>query len=144
MKYLLSILIFSSGFLYAQHTAIDSIHKHKGPLLKFVNDNYYDFGKIPKDTEVQHTFTFINAGDEPLVITDVLNSCACGTAEWSKQPIPPGKKGIVREYLKTNNLDGDFVKDCYVKSNAENSMYGGVGYQLSIHGRVQSIKSKPQ
>lgn len=108
---------------------------HRGAALKFTDSTTcYNAGIISKGREVQHKFEFINVGDEPLLITDVLNGCACGNAEWTHTPILPGKKGFVIEYINTEGINGDFVRDCYVRSNAVNSMYGGVGYQLFIKG----------
>jgi hypothetical protein len=43
----------------------------EGPRLVF-DEASFDFGTVPLDTVVEHSFVYRNAGDEPLVLQDNL------------------------------------------------------------------------
>lgn len=53
----------------------------------------YDFGQIDYGTEVEHTFTFTNTGEAPLVITGATSTCGCTVPTFTEDPIAPGDKG---------------------------------------------------
>lgn len=53
----------------------------------------HDFGTIDQGTAVEHTFTFTNTGNAPLVITNASSSCGCTVPTWTKEPIAPGESG---------------------------------------------------
>ena len=61
------------------------------------NETVYDFGQISlKKGKVSHEFTFTNAGEKNLVITDARADCGCTRPEYSDAPVAPGKKGTVK------------------------------------------------
>lgn len=47
------------------------------------------------ENPVTATFKITNKGDKPLVISNVTTSCGCTVADWTKEPIAPGKTGSV-------------------------------------------------
>lgn len=97
----------------------DSLH------LKETNHN---FGKIPQGRPVFHEFEVINAGKQPLVISEVQASCGCTTPEWSRDPIEPGKSSkIIVGY--NSAAAGDFSKIVTV-------LYGSKRQNLVISGNV--------
>lgn len=71
-----------------QRDAIDSNY----PVMSF-DESQFDFGEIDQGTHVEHTFTFTNTGDAPLVITRATSSCGCTVPEFTKDPIAPGDSG---------------------------------------------------
>ena len=40
-----------------------------GPRIAF-DETVYDFGKVPFNQKVEHTFTFRNVGNQPLVVVE--------------------------------------------------------------------------
>jgi len=65
----------------------------------WLDQNEYEFGDIPRDEPVQHTFTFKNISGEPLRIDNVRTSCGCTGTTWSFEPIPADStSAIVLEY----------------------------------------------
>ncbi|WP_424494724.1 DUF1573 domain-containing protein [Salinimicrobium sp. GXAS 041] len=62
------------------------------PEISF-EENEHDFGTIEQGTPVEHTFTFTNTGNAPLVITNAKSTCGCTVPTWTKEPIAPGETG---------------------------------------------------
>ncbi|HNL84789.1 MAG TPA: DUF1573 domain-containing protein [Chitinophagales bacterium] len=124
MKYLVLILsfMFSFGVINAQNNAQTS------QKIKFTKTEH-DFGSQAQGKPVTYEFEFTNVGKEPLIIENVKASCGCTTPGWTKEPVMPGKKGMVsaqynmaREgnFTKTITVttkDGETIT-LYIKGNA--------------------------
>ncbi|NIN66941.1 MAG: DUF1573 domain-containing protein [Anaerolineae bacterium] len=52
----------------------------------------YDFGRVSTSGEVGHIFAVQNIGTADLVISNLVTSCGCTTAELSSSVIPPGHR----------------------------------------------------
>lgn len=52
----------------------------------------WDWGDIPRIPKVQQTFPIQNTGDQPLLISSVVTSCGCTTADLSSSVIPAGQR----------------------------------------------------
>jgi|YNPMSStandDraft_1061717.scaffolds.fasta_scaffold44998_1 hypothetical protein len=82
----------------------------------------HDFGKIAEEKgPVTHEFSFTNTGAQPLIIQNVRASCGCTAPDWTKDPVLPGKKGVVKATFDPKGRPGPFNKSITVTSNAENS-----------------------
>jgi hypothetical protein len=78
------LLVFSIGYSQGQEKAKFSFEEET-----------FDFGSIKEENgPVEHKFVFTNNGNAPLIIDGVRASCGCTTPGWSKEPIPPGEKGL--------------------------------------------------
>ena len=65
----------------------------------------HDFGDISIDDGPQTcVFTVKNVGKEPIAIYEVVTSCGCTDAQWTREPIQPGKTGSITGTYK--NEDG--------------------------------------
>ena len=56
----------------------------------------HDFGKFDEEKKQTVVFAFTNTGDEPLVIQQVMTTCGCTVADYTKTPIPAGRKAKSR------------------------------------------------
>ncbi len=90
----------------------------KGAQITFEKDTH-DFGEVPMRGDITYAFEFKNAGTEPLIISQVRWSCSCQLAEWPKEPILPGKKGVIKVKYDSNRV-GPITKSFTVFSNAVN------------------------
>ena len=83
----------------------------------------FDFGTIAEDGgPVKHEFKFTNTGDAPLVIVSVTNGgCGCPRPEYPKQPIAPGKTGVITIKFNPTGRRGEFNRQVQVKTNAAKS-----------------------
>lgn len=66
------------------------------------------------------TFQLKNAGNTPLVISDVKTSYGCTSAKWVKQPIEQGKTTTITAEI-TLEETGYFEKTISVYCNVEDS-----------------------
>lgn len=79
-----------------------------------------NFGQFTEDNAIQScTFTYTNKGDRPLVLINVVASCGCTTPIYTKTPVNPGEKGIIKvKYNGTGKYPGHFKKSITVRSNS--------------------------
>ena len=85
------------------------------------NKETHNFGQIEWKRPVTVEYTITNTGNQPLVLTNVTTSCACAVADWTKEPIAPGAKGIVKASFDAKAL-GRFEKSVGIYSNATPSL----------------------
>ena len=75
-----------------------------GSVVEF-DKTVHDFGDISVNDGPQTcTFTVKNVGKEPIAIYEVVTSCGCTDAQWTREPIQPGKTGTITGTYK--NEDG--------------------------------------
>ncbi|MGJ1286624.1 DUF1573 domain-containing protein [Sphingobacterium spiritivorum] len=92
----------------------------------------FDFGQVKEGEVVQHTFTFINVGEAPVILSEVNASCGCTTPHYSKSPVLPGKKGEVKVAFDSKGQVGKQQKIVTVMSNATNGIS-----TVQLRGEVQ-------
>jgi hypothetical protein len=96
-----------------------------------LNKKKHDFGTIAYKKVAACTFEFSNTGKSALVIYGVKTSCGCTVPEWTKAPIRPGKKGVLKiKYDAT--FPGIFQKTVEVTYNGP-----GSPISLEINGEVE-------
>lgn len=80
----------------------------------------HDFGTIHADKgPVTCEYKFTNTGTEPLIIISVTNGgCGCTKPDYPKEPIAPGKSGVIKIHFNPSGRQGEFRREVRVKSNA--------------------------
>lgn len=94
-----------------------------------------DYGQITKGSDGVREFEFTNTGSEALIISDVKSSCGCTVPEKPKEPIAPGKTGVIKVKYDTKRV-GPIRKTVTVYSNADEPIKA-----LKIKGQVLDNKS---
>jgi Protein of unknown function (DUF1573) len=79
----------------------------------------HDFGNIKEGDVVKHTFKFKNAGDAPLIISNVQPQCGCTTTNYTKTPVPPNGEGEIELQFDSANKSGPQHKTATVMANIE-------------------------
>ena len=79
----------------------------------------HDFGKVEEGGPVSYDYVFTNTGNVPVVISNVQPSCGCTTPNWTREPVMPGKTGIVTASFGTAGRTGVNNKTVTVVSNSE-------------------------
>ena len=75
-----------------------------------------DVGNIPQGKPKLIRFEFKNTSKKPIIIENVAPSCGCTTANYTKEPIKPGKTGFVEASYNAANA-GAFVKTVNVTTS---------------------------
>ncbi len=111
-------LIVTVAFIttvFATTSVIGKIAELTGPLFTW-ESTAHNFGTIDQGKPVEHLFNFTNKGDVPLIISSVKASCGCTVANYSKEPIAPGKTGFVSARYNAAKV-GAFNKTVTVMAN---------------------------
>ncbi|MCR4280467.1 MAG: DUF1573 domain-containing protein [Candidatus Komeilibacteria bacterium] len=109
MKYVVGILIVLVAVLAYLNFADPT---DKATVLEF-EEKSYDFGIVKQSGgTVSHEFSFMNAGAEPVMITDVMTSCGCTAATVNVRQINPGEEAVLTVVFNPN-LHAEPVGRCY-------------------------------
>jgi len=122
-KIILSLTIVLAG-LTAAHAQTSNVPADavkavnpKAADIKFTSLEI-DYGTIEHNADGNREFKFKNVGKEPLIIANCQGSCGCTVTTWPKEPIMPGKSGIIKVKYATDRV-GHFQKNVTVTSNAK-------------------------
>lgn len=94
-----------------------------------LNENEFDFGKIPQGKPVTHVFEFVNTGNKPFALDKVQASCGCTTPEWNKDTVAVGATAIIKVGYNAAS-EGPFTKPVTITYN------GNQTKQIIIKGEV--------
>lgn len=122
------MLTFSTLFVVTLKTALaadtvsvdqipDSNSTSAPPRIQFERMTH-DFGDVYRGDKVKFRFSFVNAGEGPMVIQGIHAACGCMAAEAEKgRPFKPGESGEIEVTLDTTNFVGPITKVITVMTN---------------------------
>lgn len=85
----------------------DSPEISEAKLPEFTFDHVeHDFGKVVNGEKVNHTFKFKNEGNSDLIISSASGSCGCTVPSYPKEPIGPGKEGVIDVVFNSEGKNG--------------------------------------
>jgi hypothetical protein len=111
----------------------------------------YNFGKIPQNKPVYHSFLVVNKGNQPLKLDNVTATCGCTTPEWTKEAIEPGKSTLVKvgynaasegvfEKFITITYNGNQTKSIKIKGEVWKAPVGAAPANSSVQFLKQQIQ----
>lgn len=106
------VLVLFIGMLGLSVTAQENAAK-----IEFKTETV-DYGEIEKGSNGVRVFEFTNTGSTPLIVSNVKSSCGCTIPKKPKDPILPGKTGVIEVKYDTNRV-GPIRKAITVTSNAD-------------------------
>jgi hypothetical protein len=77
----------------------------------------FDFGEVEEGTIVAHTFSFVNTGTVPLLISDARSTCGCTVPEWPREAISPGEEGVINVRFDTGQKMNQQSKPITITAN---------------------------
>ena len=107
-----------------------------GAKIRFI-ETEHQYGTIMKGSDGNCVFTYVNEGNEPLILQNVKASCGCTTPSYTQKPVMPGQQGTIKVHYNTNNVGG-FSKTVTVTSNAVDNPR----VVLRIKGNVQQDENE--
>lgn len=111
---LVACVLFSVSFAFSQEqkdTAVITFDKTK-----------FELGTVSPGSH-PFEFAFTNTGKGVLIVSNVAPTCGCTVATWTKEPIKPGGKGVVKVTYTASQI-GTFDKTLNVFSNSKNAVTG--------------------
>ena len=115
----LALMCAVCGFCRAQEnktSAPEGKTNPEAPKVTAVFDKTeHDFGAIPENGgNVECEFSVKNTGDTPLTILKATPSCGCTVAEFTQEPIAPGKSGKIKASFNPKGNKNEFGKQITV------------------------------
>ncbi len=103
---------------------------YDGAHIMFVRTSH-DFGDIRRNGgNVTAEFEYVNDGSEPLVITRITVSCTCIKFDYSRRPLPPGGRAVIKLTYEPHKVEpGTFHKVIQIYTNS-----GGGVRLLTLQG----------
>jgi hypothetical protein len=124
--FLFSAILLIAVFLNGKAQTADST------LVINFESTVHDYGTIDQGSDGTYEFKFTNDGKTPLILSNVRSSCGCTVPSWTKDPVAPGKEGVIKVVYNTSRV-GSFTKTVTVTSNAKNNQV-----VLQIKGNVKA------
>jgi len=90
------------------------------PAFEF-RETLHDFGTVIEGEKVMYSFKFKNTGGSDLIVSSVSASCGCTATKFTKEPIPPGKEGIITVTFNSTKRRGFQNKAVTVSANTQPS-----------------------
>ena len=128
---LLLFVVHSSNLFGQSEKPGQTITDSTGPQFNFFNkDRAHDFGSIMINGNAEYKFEFKNSGNQALLIKE-MHSVVKGIntppykvlINYPKDPIKPGKKGIITALVVAQGNTGSFKCEVHVTSNATTANY---------------------
>lgn len=94
----------------------------------------HNWGMVREGEQLVTEFSFENTGNAPLIITDAKVQCTCTKVEFPKEPVQPGKKGVIKVHFDTNNKMDRQDRTIQLVSNAK----------TPVELRIKCIVLKPK
>lgn len=91
-----------------------------------------DFGKIEEGEKLDIEYHFTNTGEYPLVIDRVEPSCGCTMAEVPKEPVQPGKEGIIKASFNSSGRAHANHKTLLVYANAKSTQPAELSFDVDV------------
>ena len=135
------------GMASAQDTENKEIPAN-GAKIRFI-ETEHNYGTIMKGGDGKCQFTFVNEGNEPLILSNVKASCGCTTPSYTQKPVMPGQTGTIDVKYNTNTVGG-FSKTVTVTSNAVDNprvvlrIKGTVKQDPAVEGQQPQQPQQPQ
>jgi hypothetical protein len=131
---LLILLFSSSAALFAQQPTDEELKK-KGPYLRF-EPSEINLGSIATNEVTDDMgnveIEFYNDGVQPLILNQVSGCCGTRINDWTKKPIAPGQKGVIKIWFRVNPHPHRISRTITVQSNAIN----GSSKKVAVLGEV--------
>lgn len=103
-----SIVLFAAFIFIGKMVAF-------GQSLKF-DTKEIDYGTIEQGADPLRKFKFTNTSKDTVIISNAQGSCGCTVPTWPKEPIMPGKEGVIEVRYDTQRV-GAFTKTVTLTTN---------------------------
>lgn len=82
------------------------------------NESKHKFEDTQEGVLLEHDYHFTNTGNAPLIISNYEVACTCTKITFPKEPVSPGKSGVIHLSFDTNGKYGFQSRKVQIYSNA--------------------------
>ena len=86
------------------------------PGILVLKEDLNDFGNVEFNSSAEVYFTYINTGEGPLQILDIVSSCGCTVVDWSPDELMPSESDSFLVSYDTK-IPGYFSKEITISSS---------------------------
>lgn len=139
--FMIAILFLSvSGFSQSLYDIKPRDSNYSGPWREGASIRF-DTTKVKLEVQqgdnTLFIFSYVNDGNEPLILTSVKSSCGCLVPYATKDPIMPGQRSEIYGKYDSSRI-GPINKTITVVSNAIDEMV-----VLRVLGKIDSVEVHP-
>ena len=129
--------LFTASAMFSQKLKTEDTSQNAGKVEWVVRQ--VDAGKVPFGLPVSGEFEVKNISSENLIILDVRSGCHCTTVEWTREPIAPGKTGVIKA-IYDGQREGDFYRIITAVTNFDPAQ----SVPLALIGKVDKKQETAQ
>ena len=130
IAFMLALLLFSAVLI-----ADDTVKSGKLDM----SERIFDFGMVPREAKVMHTFILKNIGNDTIHITDIKPGCSCTAAPIDKKVIAVNDQAVMPVTYKTGKSSGKSSKGVKITTD----MRPRGLYPLQIDAYIESPTARP-
>ena len=82
-----------------------------------INEPVFDFGFVPQNAKISHTFLLESTGSDTLEITNVKPGCGCTKTPLKKSILAAGENTDLEVIFSTRNYKGKITKSPRITTN---------------------------
>jgi len=105
------------------------------PVISF-DKIHHDFGKIPQDQKVSHSFKVTNKGGAPLQIKEIRPSCGCNYTIVGQRNLNPGESTFIEVHFDSTGMTGNIHKSLEVASDDPVSPRTMLTFEASVSREI--------
>jgi uncharacterized protein DUF1573 len=87
--------------------------------IEWLDSTTQSLGKIKEGSIVEISWKFKNAGDKPLIVSDVRGTCGCTVADKPNEPVAPGQEGTIKARFNSQGQGPEAHKTVTVDANTK-------------------------
>lgn len=91
-----------------------------------------NYGKIKEGDNIDIAFQFKNTGNFPLTISRVEPSCGCTVADFPKEPVAPGKEGVIKGTFNSTGKSHAQHKTLLVYANSATAQPAELSFDVEV------------
>jgi hypothetical protein len=105
MKFILASFVLFIVFVSCKDSSLEA---EVGQKTTMKITKVFEAGERVKGEKIHASFEVENTGRYPLVFGSIKGSCSCTVGEKPEAPILPGKKGLIKAVVDTENFDSGY------------------------------------
>ncbi len=100
-------------------------------------------GTIEEGQRIEVIYKFTNKGSKPLVIKSANASCGCTVPEIPKEPVMPGKSGMLKAVFDSRGRSGENHKTISVTANTKEESHT-LDFTVKVNPSPETLKQQEQ